>query len=369
MARGQQLAETGMGAIVLIAAAGFFAYALSAGGKGLQSSGYEVSAKFGQVGALEPGADVRVAGVKVGTVSSVQLDPKTYLAEAHLNLASSVKLPSDSTAKITSDSLLGGSHIAIEPGGASEDLKPGGEIQNTQGAVDLFSLIGQVIRPGLRPRRPHRRHRRAPGGQEIAMRAGFKPWLWVGLAATLVLGAATLVQAQQEGAPAGSPAPAPALKPAEPPPPAPVADHAKAATDRGRQLAPASSQPARPAAAARQTTPAKRPHFDIAVLQALDKVTAETERFEVPLNTPVRYKTLIFTVRACETTASDEDIIDAAAHVEVVSQPTAPEGGAAPPPRQVFKGWMFANSPGLDLLQHPIYDAWLIACKTETPSA
>jgi len=141
MARGQQLAETAMGAVVLVVAGGFFAYALSAGGKGLSTSGYELSARFGQVGGLQPGADVTVAGVKVGTVTSLQLDPKTFLAEAHLNLQPSVKLPSDSTAKITSDSLLGGSHIAIEPGGASDDLKPGGEIQNTQGAV------GQVIRP------------------------------------------------------------------------------------------------------------------------------------------------------------------------------------------------------------------------------
>ena len=147
MARTQQLAETGMGAVVLVAAGAFFVYALSAGGKGLHTSGYDVSARFGQVGALEPGADVRVAGVKVGTVTSLKLDPKTYLAEAHLNLDSSVALPSDSTAKITSDSLLGGPHVAIEPGGAPDNLKSGSEIQNTQGAVDLFSLIGQFLRP------------------------------------------------------------------------------------------------------------------------------------------------------------------------------------------------------------------------------
>jgi len=147
MARGQQLAETSMGAVVLVAAGAFFVYALSAGGKGLASSGYELSARFGQVGALQPGADVTVAGVKVGTVTSLKLDPKTFLAEAQLNLDQTVKLPSDSTAKITSDSLLGGQHIAIEPGGASDNLKAGGEIQNTQGAVDLFSLVGQVLRP------------------------------------------------------------------------------------------------------------------------------------------------------------------------------------------------------------------------------
>ena len=147
MARGQQLAETTMGALVLVVAAGFFVYALSAGGKGWRAPGYQVSARFGQVGGLEPGADVRVAGVKVGTVSGLTLDPKTYMAQTQLTLDPTVKIPSDSMAKITSDSLLGGSHVAIEPGGATDDLKPGAEIQNTQGAVDLFGLIGQVLRP------------------------------------------------------------------------------------------------------------------------------------------------------------------------------------------------------------------------------
>jgi len=147
MARGQQFAETAMGAVVLVAAGAFFVYALSAGARGFGSSGYLVSARFGQAGSLAPGADVTVAGVKVGTVTSLKLDPKTFLADAQLNLDSSVKLPSDSTAKITSDSLLGGQHVAIEPGGAADDLKPGGEIQNTQGAVDIFGLVGQVLRP------------------------------------------------------------------------------------------------------------------------------------------------------------------------------------------------------------------------------
>jgi phospholipid/cholesterol/gamma-HCH transport system substrate-binding protein len=80
-------------------------------------------------------------------VASLKLDPKTYLAEAHLALQPDIKLPADSTAKITSDGLLGGAHVAIEPGGALTDLKAGGEIPNTQGAVDIFGLIGQVIRP------------------------------------------------------------------------------------------------------------------------------------------------------------------------------------------------------------------------------
>src|SRR5580658_2909975 len=116
MAR-EQWAETGVGAIVLIAATGFLIYSLTAGGP-RQGHGYAVEAKFGQVGALAPGAAVSVAGVKVGTVTSIDLDPKTFLAVVRLDLDPKVPLPEDSTAKITSDGLLGGAHIVIEPGGA-----------------------------------------------------------------------------------------------------------------------------------------------------------------------------------------------------------------------------------------------------------
>ena len=196
------------------------------------------------------------------------------------------------------------------------------------------------------------------------------------LIAAVVLGAATLVRAQQDDQDtppqpkvAVAPKPPVALKPTEPAS-LPLGSPAKAgADDQGDDDNPASGAPAKPAAPKPPPVPLKRPRFGVAIIQALDKVTAETERFEVPLNTPIRYKTLIFTVQACETTASDEDSIDAVAHVEVISQPKAPEGGAAPPARQVFKGWMFANAPGVDLLQHPIYDAWLIACKTALPPA
>jgi phospholipid/cholesterol/gamma-HCH transport system substrate-binding protein len=146
MARGQW-AETAMGGAVLAAAAAFLIYALSAGAIHPRGHGYEVTARFGQVGALAPGADVRVSGVKVGTVASITLDPKTFLAVTHVVLDPTIKLPADSTAKVTSDGLLGGEHIAIEPGSASANLKAGDEFQNTQGSVDLFGLIGQFLRP------------------------------------------------------------------------------------------------------------------------------------------------------------------------------------------------------------------------------
>lgn len=142
----EQWAETAVGAVVIAAAAGFLAYSLTVGGK-TSSHGYEVQAKFGQVGALAPGAVVSVAGVKVGAVSSIALDPKTYLAVVKMDLDSKTPLPADSVAKITSDGLLGGQHVTIEPGGSADNLKAGSEIENTQGAVDLFGLVGQFLRP------------------------------------------------------------------------------------------------------------------------------------------------------------------------------------------------------------------------------
>ena len=147
MALREQWAETAMGVIVLALAAGFLTYSLSVGGVHGKRGDYEISAKFGEAGSLAPGAAVAVAGVKVGTVSEITLEPKTFLAVAKLSIDPTVKLPSDSTAKITSDGILGGAHVSIAPGASMDDLKPGGQIENTQGAVDLFGLIGSVIRP------------------------------------------------------------------------------------------------------------------------------------------------------------------------------------------------------------------------------
>jgi len=141
------LGETFMGFVVLAFAGVFLAYALGVTGAGRAGGTYDLSAKFGEAGGIQPGAKVTVSGVKVGSVAAVTIDPKSFLAIIKLSVDDTVKLPSDSTAKITSDGLLGGSHISIAPGGAADDLKPGGEISNTQGAVDLFGLIGQVMRP------------------------------------------------------------------------------------------------------------------------------------------------------------------------------------------------------------------------------
>ena len=101
-----------------------------------------------------------------------------------------------------------------------------------------------------------------------------------------------------------------------------------------------------------------------AILQAVDKVTAETLKFEAEVGKPVRYKTLVFTLRACETEAVDEPVRESAAHMTITSQPKAQPGRVRPEAAQVFRGWMFGSSAGLNPFEHPIYDAWLIACKT-----
>jgi hypothetical protein len=157
----------------------------------------------------------------------------------------------------------------------------------------------------------------------------------------------------------------------EPPPPANVTASAPVANPRARSdetnAAPAKQAEAKPPP---PPPPAPKPvRSPAAVIQALDKVTAETIRFSAPVGQPVRYKNLVFVVKACESTGLGGAAPQASAYVVIDNAPLAAEGVTPPPPKQVFKGWMFANSPGLNPLQHPIYDAWLIACMAASPPA
>lgn len=109
--------------------------------------------------------------------------------------------------------------------------------------------------------------------------------------------------------------------------------------------------------------PGLRQRRRVAIVQAIDKITAETMRFEVEVGgRPVRFqKTLIFTARACEVSASDEQTSDAVAYLDVSIQPRGVVQTTGP--RQIYHGWMFASSPAVSGLQHPIYDAWVVGCK------
>lgn len=141
-------AETLIGAIVLAVAGGFLVYAANTADVGVGGSGYELVAKFRKAEGIDVGGDVRIAGVKVGSVSSMTLDPATYFAKVTFVIDRDVKIPNESAAKITSASLLGDSYIAIDPGGADLMLEPGDEILNTQSSVSVGDLIGKFIQGG-----------------------------------------------------------------------------------------------------------------------------------------------------------------------------------------------------------------------------
>jgi phospholipid/cholesterol/gamma-HCH transport system substrate-binding protein len=136
------LVETLIGAAVIAIAALFFFFAYSSTGAA-PVSGYDVVAKFNRVDGVNIGTDVRLAGIKVGTVSRLSLDPKTFSAVATITLGNDVKLPDDSSVRITSEGLLGNQYLSIEPGASMDFIKPGGEIENTQGSVDLMGLLGK----------------------------------------------------------------------------------------------------------------------------------------------------------------------------------------------------------------------------------
>ena len=138
------LLEVGMGAVVLTVCAVFAVFVYSSS-QWQAPKGYEVIAKFDRIDGLMRGSDVRLSGVKVGNVKEIRLDPKTYLAVVHMSLAPHVVLPTDSSAEIVSDGLLGGKVMALVPGGEDATIPPGGEIKFTQAPVSLESLIGQFI--------------------------------------------------------------------------------------------------------------------------------------------------------------------------------------------------------------------------------
>lgn len=132
------------GLAVVVVAASFLAFAWGrTSGPGGDS--YRLTARFPNVTGISVGTDVRVSGMKVGEVTGQTLDPATFEAVVTMDVASSVKLPIDSSAAITSESLLGGSYVALMPGGEPDFLKSGDEIIETQGATDLMGLVGTFI--------------------------------------------------------------------------------------------------------------------------------------------------------------------------------------------------------------------------------
>jgi len=198
--------------------------------------------------------------------------------------------------------------------------------------------------------------------------SNFRRGVW--LAAVVGLASAGLAGAQQPPAPQAPVAPAGPAEPAAeeaPPISVPTPQPIPAPPISEKEVAPA---PAPKAQVEEKvlTAPVRRARYDVAVLQTIDKITAESVRFEAAVGRPVRYKSLVFTVKACERSAPDEAIDDSVAYLTVDSQPRPIPGKPTPPARQAFKGWMYASSPGLDPMEHPVYDAWLITCRAAAPA-
>jgi phospholipid/cholesterol/gamma-HCH transport system substrate-binding protein len=139
------LVEALIGLLVLVIGVWFVVFAYDRTEGGAHGGGYSVTARFPNASGVAVGTDVRVSGLKVGTVTESKLDPQTYQALLTLELDPKIKLPLDSSAAITSEGILGGNYIALAPGGDTEMLKAGDEITDTQGSVDLMSLIGSVV--------------------------------------------------------------------------------------------------------------------------------------------------------------------------------------------------------------------------------
>lgn len=136
--------ETAIGGFVLLGALIFLVFSYSKGDAG-KVDGYQISANFSKIGGLKEGDPVQVSGVKVGQVANVELDPKTYLAKVTMDIKDDILIPDDSAAIISSQSLLGGLYMGIQPGGSDTMLKSGGEIQYTQAPQNLEELLGKFV--------------------------------------------------------------------------------------------------------------------------------------------------------------------------------------------------------------------------------
>ena len=140
----RNMLETVMGAIVLLTAVAFVSLAYEAANiRG--TDGYELEAEFGATGGLSVGDDVRISGIKVGRISRQELNPVTYAARIVMSLDERIRIPADSSARITAASLLGGNYLELIPGADEDMMQPGEVIYDTRDPVSLTDLLGKAV--------------------------------------------------------------------------------------------------------------------------------------------------------------------------------------------------------------------------------
>ena len=137
--------ETILGAGVLLVALIFLAFSYKTANVSSGTGGYDLVADFSGIGGLKAGDDVQISGVKIGTVKAVDLNPETFLARVTMTINSNVKLPDDTAALISSESLLGGRYLALEPGASEDIMEAGARVPFTQSPQNLEQLLGQFI--------------------------------------------------------------------------------------------------------------------------------------------------------------------------------------------------------------------------------
>lgn len=140
--------EVLVGGAVLAAAIGFVVYTGQVTGFTTSAAGYPLSASFRSIEGVSVGTDVRLAGVKIGTVTGIDLNPQTFRADTVLTLANGIEIPDDSAVIVSSEGLLGGNYIEIMPGGSPFNLDPGAEIEDTQSSVSLVTLLLRYVSGG-----------------------------------------------------------------------------------------------------------------------------------------------------------------------------------------------------------------------------
>lgn len=134
------------GAIVLAVAVGFGVFAARTGGiAGNDSDSYSLTASFRSVQGISVGTDVKMAGVRIGQITGLELNPETFRADASFTVQGDLLLPDDSAILVSSEGLLGGNYIEVLPGGSPFNLSPGEEILDTQGAISLVTLLMRFV--------------------------------------------------------------------------------------------------------------------------------------------------------------------------------------------------------------------------------
>lgn len=138
------LFEVAVGTFVILCAAYFFVFSFKQANLSTSNS-YQIKTQFENIGEIGNGSEVKISGIKIGTVNSQSLDQQTYKAVLILNINDDILLPSDSSAKIVSSGLLGNKFISIEPGGDEEFLKDGDSILITQSSINMEELLGKFM--------------------------------------------------------------------------------------------------------------------------------------------------------------------------------------------------------------------------------